>query len=32
MREYIYPNQYYFFGTVKELRDLIKDRKQNIMP
>ena len=30
MKELISQNQYYFFGTITELRNLIKERKEVI--
>lgn len=30
MKEYISPNQYLFFGTIQELRNLIKERNKNL--
>ncbi len=30
MKEYISPNQYFFFGTVEELRKLVNERTKNL--
>lgn len=32
MREIIMENKYYFSGTIQELRDLVQNRKRNMLP